>query len=281
MKVGIRAHDLGKDTIENLLDKAVSNKFEYLQLVFKKGLIDNEGNPIPFTKDNAMIVKKELDKRDLKVSMLGAYFNPVHSNKDLVKKNTEYFEEHLKYAKVLNCEYVGTETGSYNDDKWTYNPRNQTEEGYQDTMNTFRHLRDAAEKYETTLLMEPAWGHVIYSVDQLKRAVDELNSPYVKVTIDIFNLVYIGNYENYKEIFLHALETFKDDVKIIHLKDFYVEDGKIVQCGLGKGIIDFEYLINVVYKYAPDATLVFEGVTGSDIKTSHDLINNIIKKYTN
>lgn len=275
MKIGIRAHDLGKDTVENLLDKAVSNGFEYLQLVFKKGLIDGEGNPIPFNEENALLVKKELDKRNIKVAMLGAYFNPVHSNKELVKKNTEYFEEHLKYAKLLNCDCVGTETGSYNDDKWTYNPRNQTEEGYQDTMKTFRHLKEVAEKYETVLLMEPAWGHVIYSIDQLKRAVDELNSQYVKVTIDIFNLIYIGNYERYKEIFLQALETFKDDVKIIHLKDFYVEDGKIIQCGLGKGIIDFDYLINVVYKYAPEATLVFEGVTGEDIKPSYELIRSI------
>ena len=78
MKIGIRAHDLGKDTVENLLDKAVSNGFEYLQLVFKKGLIDGEGNPISFNEENALLVKKELDKRNIKVAMLGAYFNSVH-----------------------------------------------------------------------------------------------------------------------------------------------------------------------------------------------------------
>lgn len=277
MNIGIRAHDLGKDTITGLLDKAVDNGFEYLQLVFKKGLVDENGNAIPFNEENAKVVAKELEKRNLKVAMLGAYFNPVHSNKDLVKKNTQYFEEHLKFASIVGAKCVGTETGSYNDDKWTYNPKNQTEEGYQDTMNTFRHLKDVAEKYKTTLLMEPAWGHVVYSVDQLKRAIDELNSQYVKVTIDIFNLLYIGNYQNYKEIFIHALETFKDDVKIIHLKDFYVEEGKIIQCGLGKGVIDFAFIIDTIKKYSPNATMIFEGVVGEDIQPSYTLIKSLIK----
>lgn len=279
MKIGIRTHDLGKDTITGLLDKVKEKQFENIQLVFKKGFVDEQGNPIPFNEANARIVNEELKKRNINVAMLGAYFNPVHSNKELVKKNTEYFEEHLKYAKLVSCQYVGTETGSYNDDKWTYNPKNQTEEGYQDTMKTFRHLKDVAEKYGTTLLMEPAWGHVIYSVEQLERAIKELNSPNVKVTIDIFNLIYIGNYQNYKEIFFKALSTFKDDVKIVHLKDFYIENGEIVRCGLGKGIIDFEYLIQTVYNYSPNATLIFEGVTGEDIDPSHELIKKIVNKY--
>ena len=34
-------------------------------------------------------------------------------------------------------------------------------------------------------------------------------------------------------------------------KDFYVENEKIVQCGLGKGIIDFKFIIETVKKHFP------------------------------
>lgn len=34
--------------------------------------------------------------------MLGAYFNPVHSNKELVKDNIERFKEYLGYTKDFN-----------------------------------------------------------------------------------------------------------------------------------------------------------------------------------
>ena len=272
MMVGIRAHDLIKGSIDEVLSAAQDNGFEAVQLVFKKALINQ-----PFNKENVAIVKEALSRHNIKVAMLGAYFNPVHSNKELVRNNIEYFKEHLRLAHELNCNYVGTETGSYNDDKWTYNPKNQTEEGYLETMSVFHELIKVAKEYNTTILMEPAWGHVVYSIKQLKRAYDEINSENFKVTIDIYNLIYSGNYLNYKEIFTEALETFKDDVKIIHLKDFYIEEGKIIQCGLGKGMIDFKFLLETIKKYSPNATMIFEGVVGNDIKSSKELIDSLNK----
>ena len=272
MIVGIRAHDLVKGSIDEVLSAAINNGFEAIQLVFKKALVNQ-----PFNKENVDIVKESLSRHNIKVAMLGAYFNPVHSNKELVRNNIEYFKEHLRLAGELNCKYVGTETGSYNDDKWTYNPKNQTEEGYLETMKVFHELAKVAKEYNTTILMEPAWGHVVYNVATLKRAFDEINSENFKVTIDIFNLIYLGNYKQYKEIFLDALTTFKDDIKIIHLKDFYVLDDKIVQCGLGKGIIDFKFIVNSIKQYCPNATMIFEGVMGDDIKTSKELIDSLNK----
>ena len=277
MIVGIRAHDLVKGSIDRVLTQAAEYGFDAVQLVFKKALTDENGKNISFTEETKNQVKEALKRHNVKIAMLGAYFNPVHSNKELVRTNVEYFKEHLKYANELNCRYVGTETGSYNDDKWTYNPKNQTEEGYQDTMKIFQELVSVAKEYNSVILMEPAWGHVIYSVSHLKRAYDEINSEHLKVTIDIYNLIYLGNYTQYKEIFLEALEIFKDDVKIIHLKDFYVENEKIVQCGLGKGIIDFKFIIETVKKHSPNATLIFEGVMGDDIISSKKLIDSLNK----
>ena len=276
MKIGIRAHDVISSTPDVLFKKVKEFGFDYIQLVFKKALKDEDNKPLIFNEYNARIINTYLREYNIDVCMLGAYFNPVHSNKELLLNNVNYFIDHLRFASLLNAKYVGTETGSYNDDKWTYNPKNQTEEGYQDTIKVFKNLVSYAEKYQTTLLMEPAWGHVIYSPKVLKRAVDEINSNYLKVTIDLFNLLYIGNYQNYKEIFDEALNIFKDDIKIIHLKDFYIKDDKIVQCGLGKGIIDFKFIIDKVKEYCPNVTLVFEGVTGEDIIPSLNLIKSFI-----
>lgn len=276
MKLGIRLHDLGKGRSQEILRKAKDKGFDYIQLVFLKAFEDENNNPIPFSKEAALKVKTQLDEIGLKVAMLGAYFNPVHSNKEKVKNSIEYFKNHLRYAHLLNCEYVGTETGSYNDDKWTYNPKNQTEEGFVDTLSVFKELVEEAQKDKTTILIEPAWGHVIYSTHCLQRIKDELASPYVKFTIDLFNLLYIGNYSSYKEIFEEALQTFKEEIKIVHLKDFYVDNNKLVQCGLGKGLIDFKFIIETIKKYAPEATLIFEGVVKEDIDTSYTLINKLI-----
>ena len=39
MKIGIRLHDLAKDTPENAVKKAKEAGFDYIQLVFKKSFI--------------------------------------------------------------------------------------------------------------------------------------------------------------------------------------------------------------------------------------------------
>ena len=275
MKLGVRLHDLASGSVDEVISKCQEYGFEYVQLVFKKALEDSSGNSLLFTKDTALEVGKKFKDAGIKIAMLGAYFNPVHSNKELVETNTRYFEEHLRYAYLLDAKYVGTETGSYNDDKWTYNPKNQTEEGYQDTMKTFHRLVKVAEETGTNILIEPAYGHVIYSVDQLNRAVNELNSKNVFVTIDIFNLLYLGNYQDYKEIFTYACKTFNSRIKVFHLKDFYPTEEKLVQTGLGKGIIDFKFIINTIREYAPDATMIFEGVKPEDMKDSLILIKQI------
>ena len=89
MKIGIRLHDLTKDTPENAFKKAKEAGFDYVQLVFKKALKDENGNFLVFNEENAKKVATFLNKYNLKVAMLGAYFNPVHSNKELVQKNKE------------------------------------------------------------------------------------------------------------------------------------------------------------------------------------------------
>lgn len=276
MNIGIRCHDLCQGTIEDIISKCKEYGFENLQLVFKKALKDNNGNTILFDENSALEVGKKLKESNINVTMLGAYFNPVHSNKKLVKSNIEYFKKHLKFASLLDCKYVGTETGSYNDDKWTYNPKNQTEEGYQESIAVFKELVKYAEECNTTLLIEPAYGHVMYSVDQLKRCYDEINSPNLKITIDIFNLLYEGNYKDYKEIFRYACKIFRDNIKVFHLKDFYTKDEKIVQCGLGKGIIDFKFIIDTINEFSPHSTVVFEGVIGEDIKPSLNIIKELL-----
>ena len=68
----------------------------------------------------------------------------------------------------------------------------------------------------------------------------------------------------------------EDDIKIIHLKDFLVDGDKLVQTGLGKGILDYNFIIKSIKKYAPNATLIFEGVVGDDIEPSLKLIKSLL-----
>ena len=272
-KYGIRGHDLvTKSNVEELVVQLKKYEIDYIQLVFPK-TFENYS----YSLDYVNHVKEVLESNNIKIAMLGAYFNPVHSDINVVNKGISNFKSNLDIMNILNAPFVGSETGSFNDSPWIYVPKNRTEEGYQQSKKVFQELVEYAKKVNGNVIIEPAFGHVMYSVSCLKRLVDELNSPNVFVTIDLYNLLDVSNFDKRDEIFLDAMKTFNSKIKIIHLKDGDIVDNKLVQLAPGKGKFNYPYMLNLISKYCPDATLVFEGVKVEDLSFSKEHLKNIEK----
>jgi sugar phosphate isomerase/epimerase len=75
-----------------------------------------------------------------------------------------------------------------------------------------------------------------------------------------------------------CFKYLRDDIVIFHLKDFVVEDDKLKQVGLGQGLMDYPTIIKRIKQEAPEAYLIFEGVTGEDILTSIEYIKRLLKE---
>src|SRR5574344_2694523 len=108
LKLGIRAHDLAeKKTPEELASILKEHGFSYAQLVMNKALF-------PYSYDPAFVSKvaSSLKEKSIQVAMLGAYFNPVHSDPEVVQKGIDNFKANLRIAQAFGHPYVGSETGS-------------------------------------------------------------------------------------------------------------------------------------------------------------------------
>lgn len=277
MKIGVRVHDFGKSNAKTLALQAKEIGFNGVQLVLNKAIENQSGLPGTLSKELAKEISDEFSNQGLEIFMLGAYFNPVHSNKDLVTTNINKFKEHLKYMNDFKAYYVGSETGSFNDDKWTYNPLNRTEEAFLEVERIFKDLATYAKEVNGKIALEGAYGHCMYEPRALKRLVDKIDNGHVFYIVDIYNYLAISNYQSYKEIFEECLELFKEKIVIFHLKDFIIEDGNLKQCAIGKGLIDYNYLLNRIKETNPNAYLIFEGSKPSDMKESFEFVQNILK----
>ncbi len=268
-KIGIRAHDVGRFHADELADRVRQLGFDGIQLVFKKALIDEvdfnhlEGLKKAFIKPSIM--------------MLGAYFNPYHPNQNEVIKGIDTFKKHLEIAHELGCQYIGTETGSWMGSPWGYHPLNHRDLALDTITKTFQELASYAEKHDAYLTLEGAYHHVCYSPQRLAILKERLHSPAVKITIDLFNYLNIENHLHHVSILDESIRLFKDDIVIFHLKDYVVKDHKLVQVGLGQGLMNYPMIIHTIKKHCPDAFLIFEGVTGDDILSSYDYITTLLK----
>ena len=277
MKIGVRVHDFGKSDAKTLARQAKEVGFDGVQFVINKAIVNETGLPGTLSKEKAKEFCDAFKNEGLEIFMMGAYFNPVHSNKELVSTNVAKFKEHLLYLNDFEGHFVGSETGSYNDDKWTYNPLNRTSDAFLEVKRIFNDLAIYAKNVNANIAIEGAFDHCMYDPKTLKRLIDEIDNGHVWVTVDIYNFLDISNYQNYKEIFEEALSLFAGKIVIFHLKDFIVEDNKLKQCAIGKGMIDYQYLMDRIQQTNPNAYCIFEGSKPEDMEESLEFVKNKIK----
>lgn len=275
MQIAFRTHDLGVKGLENAIDKLRACGISAVQLVAYKFLDEIKYAPDELDGLNTTAIGTALADAGISVPLIGAYFNPVHSDKQKVERGISVFKEYLKYSANLGCNIVGSETGSFNDDKWTYNPLNRTEEALQTVIATFKELAAYAQSVGAFVGMEGAAGHVCWNVATLKRAIDAIGADNVKVIFDLYNYLDGENYARYLDILDEGLEVFKGKIHIFHIKDCVFEDGKLRQVAPSKGMFDFEKILSKIKAYDKDATLVLEGTTGEDIVPCSKFIREV------
>ena len=101
MKIGVRVHDFGKSDAKTLAKKAKEVGFDGVQLVLNKAIEGESGLAGTLSKEKALQFYNDFKAEGLDICMLGAYFNPVHSDKEKVETFVKKFEEHLKYQNDL------------------------------------------------------------------------------------------------------------------------------------------------------------------------------------
>ena len=271
IKLGIRGHDVPGapfETIDEFVSSYKNFDLDYLQLVYKKAFRNFEMDP-----KFLLELSDKLKENDIRVAMVGAYFNMIHPDEEKRLNGIEYFKQCMETASVFGCDIVGSETGSANGDKWTYNDYNHTKEAHERVAETVKGLKYYGNSFRCRPVIEGAWAHTVYDPDQLADLIDE--TQIFDVTVDVYNYLNIENYRNADAIFDRCLDLFKDKIRIYHVKDFNVVDGKLVQCGIGQGIMNWQYFIPRIMKETPDAVLILEGVTGKDIQPSIEFIRRI------
>lgn len=276
MELYIRAHDLKVSGEENIVARLNDLSLDGVQLVAYKCLDGVAYKPQSMTTERALSFSEVFRHENKKVALIGAYFNPVHSVREKVENGIAVFKDYLRLSKYLCCNIIGSETGSYNDDKWTYNPENRTDKAVNRVVEVFSQLSAEARKYGAYIGMEGAFGHVCYDVDRLKYATEKIGADNIKIIFDLYNYLDISNVDDRYEILKYGLKTFGDKICVFHIKDCVSDGGRLVQCGVGKGIFDYDRIIGMIASVNPNAKLVFEGTVGEDIPFAVDFIRNKI-----
>ncbi len=275
MKLCIRAHDLGVTGTQAILSRLAQLDLDGVQMVCYKAYPDVPQAPGGITPQRAREIGQAFSQSGKIIPLVGAYFNPIHQDAAKVEKSLAIFEDYLALGPEMGCPVVGSETGSKNNDQWTYHPENRTQEALQGVVRAFSRLRERAQDYGSTVAMEGCAGHVCWDVDTLARARAMVGGR-TKVIFDLYNFLEKDNQGRYLEILDRGLDAFGGDIQVFHMKDCVLRNGdKPLQTPFGKGGLDLHAVLGRIKAYDPDASLVLEETTGEDIPFAVHTIRRI------
>lgn len=258
MNYGMRCHDIcPKGTMDEVFDAVKANGIHQIQLALGKSISGYDFNYGHYSPGFGRTIGQKLKERDIHVAVLGCYINPTNPDEKMRQAEVRKFIEHLKYAKAIGADMVGTETGRYDAD-FQVVPYTYTEGCYQLLLKSMREIVSAAEKLGVIVGIEAVYDHTLYCPEMMRRFLEDMDSPNVEAILDPVNLISAENYQNQDEILEKAFKLYGDRISMIHIKDFVMKDGQPEFAYVGDGLFHYETLMKLLKKEKPYAAMLLE-----------------------
>jgi L-ribulose-5-phosphate 3-epimerase len=260
--VGIRAHDLGCFSADELARRVSAAGFECVQLALGKAI---EGVDLSAGGINAAMageIGAAFAQHQVRIEVLACYVNPLHPDPQTRRSLLDLFKQHLRHARSFGCGIVALESGSLNGD-YSPHPGNHAEEAFQQLLPVMRELVDEAGRCGVRVGIEAVTSHVVSTPEKMRRLLDEIASPDLTVVFDPVNLLNETNFTIRHEVLRRSLELFGNDIAVVHAKDFRLDGERFVTCPAGTGMLDYQMFLPELVNQSPGIAILLEE-TGPD-----------------
>ncbi len=247
MQLGIRLHDTTRLPFAERIADVHRLGFACGHLALAKVIDEFPTTDEALTPGLAMYIKNVFAENHVDIAVLGCYLNLADPRQESLEKTVHRYMAHIRFASWLGCGVVGTETGAPNE-TYSFTPECHTEEALQLFLKNVRPVIKYAEQMGVVFAIEPVYRHIVWNPRQARRVLDEIASPNLQIIFDPVNLLDLANYQDREAVIGEAIELLGPDIAMVHLKDFRIEDGKMISLGCGLGEMDYTDILRFVKK---------------------------------
>lgn len=274
LNLGMRLHDAPQMPLEERLEYIRKQGFGCAHVALGRVLPEGDFTDGALTPGMAMEMKRLFREKEIDFAVLGCYLNLATPDQQELVRTRKRYEAHIRFAAQAGCGVVGTETGAPNT-TYTFVPECHTEESLELFIKNFRPVVEYAEKMGVLIAIEPVFVHIVNTPERARRVLDEIASPNLRIIFDPVNLLDISNYEDRGKIIHEALELLGDEIAVLHMKDFNVDDGKLVGCAAGNGLMDYREILAFMKEKKPYIHATLEETVPENALETAEFIRNI------
>lgn len=268
----IRGHDLSNITTpEELAKKTKEVGISNLQFALGASFPQLNSTANAMNPGMGTYFKNTFANEAVQIALLSCYSNLIHPDKQQREEILTKFESYLRHASFFGASMVASETGSVIAGLG-YTEENFEDEVFEDLVQVVQRLVKKGEEYKTLVGIEAGLNHPLYSIERTQQLVEAIDSDYLGIILDPTNLITAENHDSMVDMVQEAFEKYGDKICAIHLKDYVVENGKIVPVGLGLGVIKYKEILSIVEAYKPYCYVVLEQTVDQEIVHAKKII---------
>ena len=274
MRIGIRAHDVAYAPLDELIPNIHKQGFHCMHIALTKSIKEFKPGVETMTPGLAMYIKELCAENKVDVAVLGCYLNSCNPNPEKHKEIVEKYKAHIRFASILGCGVVGTETGAVNEE-YKYEPANHSDEALQCFIDNLRPIVKYAEQFGVIVAIEPVWKHIVNTVERARKVLDAIDSPNLQIIFDPVNLLYVGNIDKQDEIIEKAFELLLKDIAVVHCKDYVVEGDELKSIAAGTGGLNYPLLLKKIKEYKPYVHCTLENTVPENAVATREFMEKL------
>ena len=288
MRLGVLTSDFSTRPIDAMMSNIASYGFVPIQFAFSSiseaDYAPDKDMEVPaeISQDVVKKLKKSIRDNGLDLICINGTFNMASRDPLIRSEGIKRFSRLAEVADELECPAISLCTGSRSNKwMWSYDPANSDISAWNDMMDTAKQLIDVVAPRGIKLLVETEPSNVVDSPEKARKMIDVLGSDTIQMILDGANLFPAGTAhpENVRPTLDRAFKAFGDRIMIAHGKDV-IESDEVKFCATGLGIVDFDYMLQGLSKYAPGCDMLLHGIySDEDMPRAYSFMKDKMSKF--
>lgn len=249
----------------NGLDKSVSR-------LKALGFTAVQAGTLPsWSEEELQRIRRVLDAHGIMIGELANYQRGlVSSDPKARSEGVEAFKVTIRHAATLgaHCAGISWSTRCYPGPGWAHR-ENRSEETWRLFVDSARQLMEEAEFRKVDVSFHPHLQGPLYSPERLRRLIDDVGSPRVKVMLDPVNFINIDTYFDNTDFLNQMFDLLGDSIVGAHAKDVhlpspaYTSEGRLAVLHIdeaipGRGNLDYKTFLRRMGVLPRDTPLIIE-----------------------
>jgi sugar phosphate isomerase/epimerase len=264
IQIGILLKTFRLGTLESRLDAVKACGLDCVQMSLDC-CADLPAMPESISADVASRIRRAAADRAITIASVQGTFNMSHPDPAERRANLRRLQVLAEACPQLGTSKIHICTGTRDrDNMWRRHPDNGLPASWRDMAACVREATDIARQAGVVLAFEPEVNNVVDSAQKARRLLDEIGSPFLKVTFDAANLFHAGELPRMKEILDEAFALVGKDVVLAHAKDLD-HDGDAGHMAAGQGKLDYDRYVALLHRYRFPGPLLLHGLSEAQV----------------